>query len=111
MSDNARTLPCGGVIDDHRTPEQVTQTWGFVVATDSFMSGWGQAPGKSYFAVPVRNAEQAEIVEANMEHRSEMKRVRFVLADYRPRLRAGDHLSIRALDDSARFYQPGGFAS
>jgi len=99
----------GAIIDDRRTDEQREITWGFIVATDSFMSGWGMAKGKSYFAVPVANNEQARIVEANMRRRSEMKRVRFVLADYRPKLQAGDHLSIMELDPKARFFQVNGF--
>ena len=98
------------VKEDHRTPEQKAATVCFVVATDSFMSGWGQAKGRSIFAVPCRSMQEAFIVEDNMRHRSEMKRVRIVGADYRPRLYNGDHLSIRAMDDVSRFYEPGAFA-
>ncbi len=98
-----------GIVDDRRTDEDKQRTRGFVVATDSLMSGWGQAPGKSYFAVPFEDAEQASIVEQNMRRRSEMKRVRIVLSDYRPKLQDGDHLSIRAMDDCNRFYTPNGF--
>lgn len=106
---STRELPCGAVIDDRRTDEDKAQTWGFVVATDSFMSGWGRAAGRSLFAVPVTSLEQAEIVADNMQHRSEMKRVRIVGHDYRPRLQAGDHYSIRDMSDCSRFYEVGGF--
>ena len=64
--------------DDRRTADDKRRTWGFVVATDSFMSGWGNAQSRSLFAVPVKDHHQAEIVAANMRNRSEMKRVRIV---------------------------------
>lgn len=104
-----RELPNGGVIDDCRTDDDKAATEGFVVATDSFMSGWGQAPARSFFAVPFRSPYEATIVLDNMEARSEMKRVRLAGKNYRPQLRSGDHLSIRAIDDCSRFYKPGGF--
>jgi len=104
-----KTLPGGAVVDDHRSEADKAQTWGFVVATDSFMSGWGMAPGRSLFAVPVTDDKQAEIVADNMRARSDMKRVRIVGHDYRPRLFDGDHYSIRDMNDCSRFYTPGGF--
>ena len=109
MSDNARTLPGGRVIDDRRSAEDVTATRFFVVATNKFMSGWGHANGCSLFAVPCKSLDQALIVEQNMRNRSEMLRVRVVGFDYRPRLYSGDHLSIRDMSDCDRFYTPGGF--
>lgn len=98
------------VIDDRRSNEDKELTWGFVVATDRFMSGWGMAPGRSLFAVPVRNHREAEIVLDNMRSRGDMVRPRIVGSDYRPRLRTGDHLSIRDMEDCDRFYTPGGFS-
>ncbi|KKN40355.1 hypothetical protein LCGC14_0734070 [marine sediment metagenome] len=98
------------VVDDQRTEADKAATVCFVVATDGFMSGWGQAPGRSIFAVPCRSWEESSTVTDNMNHRSEMKRVRLVGLDWRPRLLKGDHLSIRAMDDCERFYTPGGFA-
>ena len=99
----------GAIIDDKRTEQDKAETVGFVVATDSFMSGWGGAPNKSYFAVPFKTWEQADIVEANMRRRSEMKRVRVVTAPYKPYLKNGDHLSIRDFSDCSRFYKVNGF--
>ena len=96
-------------IDDRRTEEDKARTVGFVVANDSFMSGWGQAPGRSIFAVPFRSWTEASIVEDNMRHRSEMKYVRVVGKAYRPRLRAGDHFSIRDMSECDRWYKEGGF--
>lgn len=105
------TLESGAVIDDQRTDEDKAKTEGFVVATDSFMSGWGNAKSRSLFAVPFTTAEQAQIVLHNMECRSEMKRARIVGKDYRPKLSAGDHLSIRAMGEmKTGFYVAGYFA-
>lgn len=105
-----RLPPTSPMIDDKRSPEDKAATLGFVVATDSFMSGWGNAPGRSLFAVPFRTWDEADIVEANMRARGDMKRVRVVGAKYRPRLYPGDHLSIRDMSDCSRFYKRGGFS-
>ena len=94
---------------DNRTDEEKAATVGFVVATDSFMSGWGQAAGRSIFAVPIRSWQEADTVERNMKNRSEMKRVRVVGKNWRPRLSPGDHLSIRSCADVSRFYEEHGF--
>jgi hypothetical protein len=83
------------MIDDKRTEEERATTAGFVVGTDRFMSGWGLAPGRSLFAVPFRDYEEAVKLEAWMRGRGDMLRVRVVGRDYRPRLHEGDHLSIR----------------
>ena len=90
-----RELPGGGVVHDRRSDQEKEETIGFIVGTDSFMSGWGQAPGTSYFAIPVRTREEWDETLAFMMGRGDMLRVREVGKDYRPRLRAGDHLSIR----------------
>jgi hypothetical protein len=97
------------VIDDRRTLQDHVDTEWYVVATDSFMSGWGEAPGRSIYAVPCRSLEQAKIVLDNMQDRTEMKRPRLVGKDYRPRLRDGDHYSVRGMDDCSRWYIAGGF--
>ena len=103
----------GAIVHDRRTEEDKARTAGFVVATDSFMSGWGKAPGRSLFAVPFADDIQAAIVERNMQHRSEMKRVRIVARDYpqQVKLSPSDHLSISDMRGSSRFYREGGFAT
>lgn len=64
----------------------------YVVATDSFMSGWGEAPGRSLIAAACETSEQVDRALARFNERPEFKRVRF---NFRlPRTRAGDHLSI-----------------
>lgn len=91
---------------DDRTEEQRQQTWGFVVATDSFMSGWGRADGgRSLYAVAVPDETRADDVEWRMDHRDEFKRVRVCLPDWRPRLYDSDHLHI--VWDTQFSYQPG----
>ena len=102
------TTTTGAVIHDRR-PENQREQFGFVLMTDSFMSGWGKAPGRSLFAVPVSNWRQAETVLENARNRSEMKRPRFVRTLRNVKLYRGDHLSIRAPGDSGRWYTPGGF--
>jgi len=97
-------------INDERTPEQKAQTMGLIVATDRHMSGWGNAPGRSLLAVPYASRQQAVIVEDNMRHRSEMQRVRRVGPNYRPRMYAGDNLTILPLDPAAPFSRPSWFA-
>ena len=97
-------------IDDRRSAEDKEKTQGFVVANDSFMSGWGRASGRSIFAVPFGVEHNADFIIQNMEARSEMKYVRVSMGkNYRPKLRAGDHLSIRSMEDSSRFYEKHGF--
>lgn len=66
----------------------------YVVATDSFMGGWGMAPGKSYYAVACTTLGEAEDVERRMRTRSDFKRVRLCGPKWRPRLHSGDHLRI-----------------
>lgn len=95
------------MIDDKRTDTERALTVCYVVATDSFMSGWGLAKGRSLFAVPCKSWEQSRVVLGNMHNRSEMKYVR--VQSNLPRLRKGDHLSIRSMDECSRFYTPGGF--
>tara|TARA_R100001086_G_scaffold243162_1_gene171710 strand:- start:404 stop:757 length:354 start_codon:yes stop_codon:yes gene_type:complete len=90
-------------IKDDRTDEEVRNTIGFVVATDSFMSGWGDAPGKSIVAVPVINDKDRQRVEVVMSRRSEMKRLRFAYgSNYKPKLGKDDHLHIYNTNTSFR---------
>lgn len=86
--------------------------YGYILATDSFLSGWGKAPGRSLYAIAVNSPEEADVVEANMKSRSEMKRVRF--SSKLPRVGPTDHLSVRDRKQAGRFFLPpteGGFAT
>lgn len=82
-------------IEDDRTEEEIKQTIGFWVATDKAMSGWGQAPRKSYVACPVTSADDSDIVEKRFRYRTEFIRVRYITGRrYYPKMREGDHLHI-----------------
>ncbi len=87
-----------GIKQDDRSPADVKRTIGFWVATDSFMSGWGEAPGRSIVAVPFVNADDATTVERQLRLRHEMKRLRMVGPDYQPKLRDGDHYHVYGLN-------------
>lgn len=95
--------------EDRRTPEEKASTQWFVVATDKFMSGWGQAPGRSLFALACSTWDDAQVVRDNLLARPEMKRVRVVGGDWRPRLGEGDHLSIGGKTSAHPHYTPGFF--
>lgn len=79
----------------------------YIVATDTFLSRWGQAPGRSLYAVEVSHdyAEQCTVLE-NMKRRSDFKRVRFNL--HLPRVRKGDDLTIATRETAPRYFIPGG---
>lgn len=51
----------------------------YVTMTDTFMSGWGPAKGKTaIYCIECDDYDQAEIVAANAELRPEMQRVKIV---------------------------------
>jgi hypothetical protein len=83
--------------------------WGWVVCTDSFLSGWGSAPARSLYALAVADARQANIVAHNARARSDMKRVRFMRNVRSMRLKAGDHLRMVGPEQASRWYEEGGF--
>jgi hypothetical protein len=78
----------------------------FVVATDSFMSGWGCAPGRSLYALAIYPGQSATRVFDNLNRRPEFKYVRINMS--LPRLRAGDHLSVADEKDAPIFYEGAG---
>lgn len=77
---------------DRRTPEQVQQSAFFAVTTDSFLSGWGLAKGRSLFAVACPSLDIAEKIETRLHNHTEFKRIR--ITKNLPRTRQNDHLSI-----------------
>ena len=86
-----------GTIKDHRTTDKrpVSEVGLWAVATDKFMSGWGNAPRKSYVAYPLDVLYQAgrdRKLTDWMDDRGDFQRVRVNLK--LPRLQDGDHLSI-----------------
>ena len=70
---------------DDRTLEE-RQTHGVLIGgTDSFLSGWGRAEGKMSYAFWACRPEDQNRVERWVRNRGDIKRVRFVSSDYRPR--------------------------
>ena len=97
------------IVKDHRE-NPGTNPFGFVVFTDSFMSGWGHADGgRSLYVLEVASESEAYTVLANGKRRTDMKRGRFVRTLRNVRLRAKDHMSISGKANAGRWYQEGGF--
>jgi len=99
-------------IEDQRDVQNIPQV--YIVATDSFLSGWGKAPNRSLVAFACHSPEEADTVEDNMHGRADMKRVRVVTRIKRDgtpdvRLQDGDHLAIKDRGTAHRFYEPGAF--
>ena len=85
---------------------------GYVVFTDSFLSGWGGADGgRSLYAIAVSGgpltSNECITVMRNGKARTDMKRGRYVRK--LPRLGARDHLTIVDQSVAPRWYQPGAF--
>ena len=89
-----------GIVDDRRKNKTAPSLW--LVATDKFMSGWGQAPDKSYIAYPVYNYGSVEYYNLLqwMEDRNDFIRVRLNMS--LPRVKDGCHLSINDAPDADR---------
>ena len=83
-----------GTLEDFRTADTrpISEVALWAVATDKFMSGWGNAPRKSYVAYPVDEVGTQSKLPDWMEKRSDYKRVRLNLK--LPRLHDGDHLAV-----------------
>jgi hypothetical protein len=97
------------IVKDHRESPG-TNPIGFVVFTDSFMSGWGHADGgRSLYALEVTSLDQVDVLLANGKRRSDMKRGRFVRTLRNVRLGARDHLSITDKENASRWYEERGF--
>lgn len=85
---------------DDRTDGQRAATVIIIAATDSFMSGWGKAPGKSYCGWACDTWEKAKSIQDWLENRGEMKRVRQVLSGWKPAMKNGDHCHVYWVGDS-----------
>ncbi len=81
----------------------------YILANDSFMSGWGGAKGKTNTVVlGCDSTLEASTVEQNALNRSDMRHVRCV--GNPPRMRSHVVFSYMDKDDAARWYEPGGFS-
>jgi hypothetical protein len=85
-------------VKDDRTPAQQQTHTILVVGTDSFMSGWGEASGGTSYAAWACKPEWANACESHVRARKDLKRVRIVGSDYRPRGKG--HLHIYVWSDS-----------
>lgn len=100
----ARGMVMGKIRDDRESKRK--PRLGYVVATDSFMSGWGEAErGKSYYALAADTEDEAYTVMENLKDRPEMKRVRYVRT--LPRLGPHDHLTVADRGIAPRYYEKG----
>jgi len=86
------------IIRDDRTKEQKTTHRVIIVSTDSFLSGWGRAKNGVSHAGWACKPEHADKVECWVSGRSEMKRVRIVGSDYRPK--GNGHCHIYLVDEN-----------
>ena len=87
------------ILKDDRTPAQKQSPHIIVLATDSFMSGWGQAEQGPSYAGWACTSEQEYKVWNWVARRPEMKRVRVVMDNYRPPTGPG-HCHIYVVDDN-----------
>lgn len=87
------------LFEDDRTEEFKSKPHIIILATDSFMSGWGGAgDGPSYAGWACDSCQEYQ-VERWVRSRSEMKRVRVVGSDYKPPSGPG-HCHIYVVDDN-----------
>ena len=69
---------------DDRTPEQHKTHTVIVLMTDGFMSGWGRARNGPSYAGWACRPDQLNEEERRIRARSEARRVRIVLGNYKP---------------------------
>jgi len=89
-------------VEDRRRSK--AKPWGFIIMIDNFMSGWGKAPGRSYYAVAVDSQEEADMVTDNADKRSEMKSIR--LRRKLPKLAPDDHLAVVDKYSASDWFEP-----
>lgn len=88
------------IIEDERTPEQKKTHRVLIVGTDSFLSGCGKAEGGVSYAVWACKPEDADKVYHWVSNRGDMKRVREVRSDYKPKGKG--HCHIYVVDENHR---------
>ena len=77
------------ILKDDRTEEQKKTHTTIVLATDSFMSGWGEAEGGKSYAGWATEEGTINACESWVRQRGDMQRVRIVAGDYKPPSGAG----------------------
>jgi hypothetical protein len=87
---------------------EIPKSWGYVLANDSFLSGWGPATDKiNTVILLVASYEEAMIVTENARRRSDMRRVRIVCT--KPRMRQHVLYSLMNRESAHRWYEKNGF--
>ena len=79
---------------DDRTSEEMKTHQIIVAGTDSFMSGWGEAKGGVSYAGWACRLADVYKVERWVHSRSDMKRVRIVGSDWRPKGVGHTHIYV-----------------
>ena len=81
----------------------------YVLANDTFMSGWGEAEGKTNTLIFTASSyDEAEIVSDNAKTRSDMKRVR--INSNKPSLqKSGYYYQVKTKDVAPNWYKQGYF--
>jgi len=106
------TRATGGKVNDRRADTQAP-VFAFVVFRDSFMSGWGEAPKGSFYALACDSQAEVDLVRTNGKRRSEMKRCMVAFPDFmncpKMPLTNGQHLSIADKSCAGPWYKPGAF--
>lgn len=76
----------------------------YVLANDPFLSGWGEAEGKTNTIIlPCRDYYEAAPVQSHAQSRGDMKRVRIVSS--KPRLSNGVYYSLHGPEDYHTWYE------
>lgn len=83
--------------EDDRTEAQKKSHYVLIAATDSFMSGWGGAAGGVSYCAWACRPEVQDKVWRWVKNRPEMKRVRQVAGNWKPR--GNGHCYIYVVDD------------
>ena len=92
---------------DERTSK--APPWGWVLMEDNFLSGWGEAPGRAYYALAVSSSAEAATVLENARKRTEMRRQRVVRE--LPDLGEKDQITLADRSLAARWYMEEGFGA
>jgi len=88
-------------INDERTQEE-RKTHKFIVAgTDTFLSGWGEAHGGVSYAGWACKYEDLPKVEGWVRRRSDMKRVRIIVGEWKPKGNGHTHVYVVGKDHPA----------
>lgn len=96
------------IIDDRRTTTH--KPLGYVMMTDSFLSGWGMAPNRSLYGVAYDSVDEADRIHIAARMRSDMKRVRTVTrvnekGHPRIHLHSGDHLLLTDKGEAPEWFK------